>query len=181
MEPDHIYVIPPKKEMIISAGRLLLSERGRDHDLSLPIDVFFKSLAQDCGPRAVAVVLSGGGSDGSRGARAVHDASGMVIVQDEESAQFDGMPRTVRDAGIADCTRYRRAHALLSSHLSVWRPATDALPPSAPDILDSNLRTPNAIAEVQRASSESARSWNVVTALRPEDFVEALRAAHEAG
>jgi two-component system CheB/CheR fusion protein len=102
VQPDHIYVIPPKKEMIISAGRLLLSERGRDHDLSLPIDVFFKSLAQDCGPRAVAVVLSGGGSDGSRGARAVHDASGMVIVQDEESAQFDGMPRTVRDAGIAD-------------------------------------------------------------------------------
>jgi two-component system CheB/CheR fusion protein len=102
VEANHVYVIPPKTEMIISAGRLLLSERERDQDLSLPIDVFFKSLAQDCGPRAVAVVLSGGGSDGSRGARAVHDAAGLVIVQDEESAQFDGMPRAVREAGFAD-------------------------------------------------------------------------------
>jgi two-component system CheB/CheR fusion protein len=101
-QADHIYLIPPKKEMIISAGRLLLSERARDHDLSLPIDVFFKSLARDAGPRAVAVILSGGGSDGSRGVRAVHDAGGLVIVQDEESAQFDGMPRTARDVGVAD-------------------------------------------------------------------------------
>jgi two-component system CheB/CheR fusion protein len=99
---NHIYVIPPKQEMIISGGHLLLSERGRDQDLSLPIDVFFKSLAQDCGKRSVAVVLSGGGSDGSRGARAVHEAGGMVIAQDEATAQFDAMPRAVRDAGIAD-------------------------------------------------------------------------------
>lgn len=102
VQADHIYLIPPKKEMIIGAGRLLLSERAREQDLSLPIDVFFKSLARDAGPRAVAVVLSGGGSDGSRGIRAVHDAGGLVIVQDEESAQFDGMPRTARDAGVAD-------------------------------------------------------------------------------
>jgi two-component system CheB/CheR fusion protein len=99
---DHIYVIPPRQEMIISGGHLLLSERERDQDLSLPIDVFFKSLAQDCGRHSVAVVLSGGGSDGSRGARAVHEAGGLVIVQDEATAQFDTMPRTVRDSGIAD-------------------------------------------------------------------------------
>ncbi len=101
--PDHVYLIPPKKEMIISGGRLLLSERDRQqHELSLPIDVFFRSLAQDCGRRAIAVVLSGGGSDGSRGIRAVHDAGGLVVVQDTESAQFDGMPKTARDAGVAD-------------------------------------------------------------------------------
>ncbi len=100
---DHVYLIPPKKEMIISGGRLLLSERDRlQHELSLPIDVFFRSLAQDCGRRAVAVVLSGGGSDGSRGIRDVHEAGGKVLVQDVESAQFDGMPRTARDAGVAD-------------------------------------------------------------------------------
>jgi two-component system CheB/CheR fusion protein len=102
VEPDHIYLIPPKKEMIISGGRLLLSERDREQELSLPIDVFFRSLAQDCGPRAIAVVLSGGGSDGSRGIRAVHEAGGLVIVQDVESAQFDGMPKTAREAGVAD-------------------------------------------------------------------------------
>lgn len=102
VEADHVYLIPPKKEMIISDGRLLLSERDREQELSLPIDVFFRSLAEDCGTRAIAVVLSGGGSDGSRGIRAVHDAGGLVVVQDEGSAQFDGMPKTARDAGVAD-------------------------------------------------------------------------------
>ena len=101
VEADHVYLIPPKKEMIISGGRLLLSERDRQQELTLPIDVFFRSLAQDCGKRAVAIVLSGGGSDGSRGIRAVHEAGGLVIVQDIESAQFDGMPKTARDAGVA--------------------------------------------------------------------------------
>src|ERR1041385_9138814 len=54
VEPDHVYLIPPKKEMIISGGRLLLSERDRQQELALPIDVFFRSLAQDCGANAVA-------------------------------------------------------------------------------------------------------------------------------
>ncbi len=103
VEVDHVYLIPPKKEMIISDGRLLLSERDRDQELSLPIDVFFRSLAEDCGARAIAVVLSGGGSDGSRGIRAVHEAGGLVVVQDVDSAQFDGLPKTARDAGVADC------------------------------------------------------------------------------
>src|SRR6188768_2349626 len=102
VEADHIYLIPPKKEMIISGGRLLLSERDRDQELTLPIDVFFRSLAQDCAGRAIAVVLSGGGSDGSRGIRAVHEAGGLVVIQDVESAQFDGMPKTAREAGVAD-------------------------------------------------------------------------------
>ena len=102
VEGDHIYLIPPKKEMIISGGRLLLSERDRDQELTLPIDVFFRSLAQDCAGRAIAVVLSGGGSDGSRGIRAVHEAGGLVVIQDVESAQFDGMPKTAREAGVAD-------------------------------------------------------------------------------
>jgi len=100
VEPDHVYLLPPKKELIISQGRLLLSERQQE--LSLPIDVFFRSLARDCGQRAVAIVLSGGGSDGSRGAREVREHGGLVIVQDVDSAQFDGMPKTALDAGVAD-------------------------------------------------------------------------------
>jgi two-component system CheB/CheR fusion protein len=101
VEAGHVYLIPPKKEMIISGGRLLLSERDRQQELTLPIDVFFRSLAQDCGARAVAIVLSGGGSDGSRGIRDIHDAGGLVIIQDTESAQFDGMPKAARDAGVS--------------------------------------------------------------------------------
>jgi two-component system CheB/CheR fusion protein len=101
VEADHVYLIPPKMEMIISGGRLLLSERGPQPELNLPIDVFFRSLARDCGARAVAIVLSGGGTDGSRGIRDVRDAGGLVIVQDTGSAQFDGMPKTAAEAGVA--------------------------------------------------------------------------------
>src|SRR5688572_15013657 len=104
VEPDHVYLIPAKKEMIISGGRLLLSERNRQQELTLPIDMFFRSLAQDCGDRAVAIVLSGGGSDGSRGICHVHDAGGLVLAQDLESAQFDGMPKAAIETGVVDET-----------------------------------------------------------------------------
>jgi two-component system CheB/CheR fusion protein len=101
VESDHVYLIPPNKEMIIANGRLLLSEREQKLELSLPIDVFFRSLAQDCGERAIGIVLSGGGSDGSRGILDIHEAGGVVLVQDGTTAQFDGMPRTARDVGVA--------------------------------------------------------------------------------
>ena len=104
VEADHIYLIPAKKEMIVSGGRLLLSERGPQQELTLPIDVFFRSLAQDYGSRAVAIVLSGGGSDGSRGITHVHETGGVVLVQDLESAQFDGMPKAAIETGIVDHT-----------------------------------------------------------------------------
>ncbi len=101
VEANHVYLIPSKKEMIISEGRLLLSDRSVQKELTLPIDVFFRSLAQDCGSRAVAIVLSGGGSDGSRGIRDIREAGGLVIVQDTHSAQFDGMPKTALESGVA--------------------------------------------------------------------------------
>jgi two-component system, chemotaxis family, CheB/CheR fusion protein len=101
VEADHVYLIPPRMEMIISGGRLLLSERGRQPELSLPIDTFFRSLARDCGERAIGIVLSGGGSDGSRGIRDIREAGGLVLVQDTDTAQFDGMPKTAREAGVA--------------------------------------------------------------------------------
>src|SRR6185369_7328093 len=102
VEPYHIYLMPPKNEMIVSDGRLLLTERDPSKGLSLPIDSFFRSLAEDVGTRAIAVVLSGTGSDGSRGIRAVHEAGGLVIAQTESSAKFDGMPRSAVDTGIVD-------------------------------------------------------------------------------
>ncbi|NUP08094.1 MAG: response regulator [Polyangiaceae bacterium] len=102
VEADHIYLIPPKKEMIISGGRLLLSDKGTSAELTLPIDIFFRSLAQDAGPRAIGVILSGAGSDGARGIRDIHEAGGFVVCQDEESAAFDGMPRSALDTGVVD-------------------------------------------------------------------------------
>ncbi len=129
VEPGHIYLIPPKKEMIISGGRLLLSERDRQHELTLPIDVFFRSLAQDCGALAIAIVLSGTGSDGSRGICDVHEAGGLVVVQDLASAQFDGMPRTALDTGIADwIVPPQQMPPILERHQRLAR----AQPPTSP-------------------------------------------------
>ncbi len=102
VEPNAIYLIPPRKEMIISEGKLLLKDKDPEHGLTLPIDQFFRSLAQDCGDRSIGIILSGTGSDGSRGIRAIHDAGGMVIVQDEETAKFDGMPKSAMATGIVD-------------------------------------------------------------------------------
>ena len=102
VEPNSIYLIPPKKEMIISGGRLLLTDKDPTQALPLPIDVFFRSLAQDAGNRAIGVVLSGTGSDGSRGIRAIHEAGGLVFVQAPETAKFDGMPKSALDTGVVD-------------------------------------------------------------------------------
>lgn len=100
--PNAIYLMPPKTEMIISGGKLLLTEKEPSNSLSLPIDLFFRSLAEDIGPRAVGIVLSGTGSDGSRGIRAIHEAGGLVIAQSEETSKFDGMPRSAIETGMVD-------------------------------------------------------------------------------
>ena len=102
VQPDRVYLIPAKTEMIISSGRLLLSAKDPSKSLSLPIDTFLRSLAQEMGPRAAAVILSGTGSDGSRGISDIHSAGGMVIVQDAESAKFDGMPKSALATGVVD-------------------------------------------------------------------------------
>jgi two-component system CheB/CheR fusion protein len=102
IEPDAIYLIPPKKEMIVADGKLLLTDKDPAQGLSLPIDTFLRSLAHEYGQRAIAIILSGTGSDGSRGVRAIHDAGGLVIVQDEVTANFDGMPRSAIDTGVVD-------------------------------------------------------------------------------
>jgi len=102
IEANSIYLIPPKKEMIVSGGKLLLTDKDPSQGLSLPIDTFLRSLANDFGQHAIAVILSGTGSDGSRGIRAIHEAGGFVVVQDEATANFDGMPRSAIETGVAD-------------------------------------------------------------------------------
>ncbi|MGV3483175.1 MAG: chemotaxis protein CheB, partial [Planctomycetaceae bacterium] len=102
VKPDCIYLIPAKMEMVISEGKLLLTERSSERGFSHPIDQFFRSLAGDKGRMAIGVVLSGTGTDGSRGVRDIHDAGGLVITQDEASAKFDGMPISAQATGMVD-------------------------------------------------------------------------------
>lgn len=102
VEADTIYLMPRRKEMIVSGGRLHLTDKDLSSGLTLPIDHFFRSLAQDYGWRSAAIVLSGSGSDGSRGIVDVHEASGLVLCENEQSAKFDGMPLSAQETGVVD-------------------------------------------------------------------------------
>jgi two-component system CheB/CheR fusion protein len=101
IQPDHVYVIPPGKCVKTCRGKLLLfdPEKRAPH---LPIDQFFRSLAEDCGELAIGIALSGTGSDGTLGVRAIKEAGGTVMVQDEGSAKFSGMPDSAGATGLAD-------------------------------------------------------------------------------
>lgn len=102
VEGGHIYVIPPKKSLTISKGRLVVTDLPEMRTLVLPIDVFFRSLASAYEDKAIGVILSGTGSDGTLGARELKGAGSMVVVQKPETARFDGMPRNAIATGVID-------------------------------------------------------------------------------
>ena len=102
VQPECVYVIPPNKDMSILHGVLHLLEPAAPRGLRLPIDFFLRALAQDQRERSIGVILSGMGSDGTLGLRAIKEKAGVVLVQDPATAKFDGMPRSAIDAGLAD-------------------------------------------------------------------------------
>ena len=102
VEADHVYVIPPNKDLSILHGVLHLLEPTAPRGLRLPIDFFFRSLADDRQERGLGVILSGMGSDGTLGLRAIKEKAGAAFVQAPASAKFDSMPRAVIEAGLAD-------------------------------------------------------------------------------
>ena len=99
--PNHVYTAPSDQLLTLRRGRLRLTPRPEQGHLWLPIDRFFESLADDAGARAIGVVLSGAGSDGAIGAKAIAAAGGMVLVQEPASAGNDGMPRSAIATGCA--------------------------------------------------------------------------------
>ncbi|MGB3725696.1 MAG: chemotaxis protein CheB [Glaciecola sp.] len=101
-ERNTIYLLPPKKNVIVAQGELILTDKSPDSGLNLPIDVFFRSLAEDQQHRAIGIILSGTGSDGSRGVKALKEAGALVIAQEPDSAKFDGMPNSAINTGIVD-------------------------------------------------------------------------------
>jgi chemotaxis response regulator CheB len=102
VKPDCVYVIPPNKEMSILHGVLHLFETASGHGLRLPIDYFFRSLAQDQQQSSIGVILSGMGSDGTLGLRDIKEKAGLALAQEPTTAKFDSMPRSVIEAGLAD-------------------------------------------------------------------------------
>jgi two-component system CheB/CheR fusion protein len=102
VEPDHVYVIPPNKSLAMSDGTLLLSNVTSYEARRAPIDIFFRTLADNHDSRAVCVVMSGSGSDGSMGLRRVKEYNGLVLVQDPSEAAFSEMPRNCIATGLVD-------------------------------------------------------------------------------
>src|SRR2546426_381042 len=99
-QPNTVYVQPPNKCVVAKNGALRLVQR--EERLNVGIDHFFESLAEECGSRAIGIVLSGTGSDGTAGLRAIKAAGGLTFAQSEESAKFDAMPRSAIRAGFVD-------------------------------------------------------------------------------
>ncbi|MEI6851218.1 MAG: chemotaxis protein CheB [Bacteroidota bacterium] len=100
--PNRVYVIPPNRSMSILNGALYLFAPTEARGLRLPIDIFFRSLADDQHEKSVGIILSGMGSDGSLGIRAIKEQNGVVLVQQPDNAKYDSMPRSAIEAVIAD-------------------------------------------------------------------------------
>ena len=102
VEPDHLYVIPPASYLSVANGALQLTHHQERHGARLPFDYLLHSLANEYGPRAICVVLSGAGADGSLGLKKIKEMGGFVIVQDIEEAAYDGMPQSAIMTGAVD-------------------------------------------------------------------------------
>ena len=128
LEPNHVYVIPPNKAMTLSDHTLKLRPREDQPGGHMPIDHFMRSLAEEQGTRAVGVILSGFGSDGTLGLAEVQAQGGVTFAQDESSAKHDGMPRSAIAAGYVDYVLppkdIARELARIARHPYVGRPAT---------------------------------------------------------
>ncbi len=102
VKPNNVYVIPPNKSLSILNGALHLFEPVESRGLRLPIDIFFRALADDRQEASIGIILSGMGSDGSLGIKAIKEKNGIVLVQDPSTAKFDGMPHSAINTVTAD-------------------------------------------------------------------------------
>ena len=124
VEPNRVYLIPPGVSLAVAHGKLRLSEAAERYGARKAFDFFLHSLADDCGDQAVCVVLSGTGSDGSEGLKAVKRRGGFVIVQKPSEASFDGMPKSAIQTGQADLILpVAEIPAALVKHISQVRPS----------------------------------------------------------
>jgi len=102
VRPDRVYVIPPNADLAILHGKLQVLEPAAPRGLRMPIDFFLRQLAADQKEKAIGIILSGMGSDGTQGLKAVKEHLGMAMVQDPASAKYDGMPRSAINTGLVD-------------------------------------------------------------------------------
>ena len=134
-----VYIIPPNRDMTILHGKLQLSVPDKPHAKSLPIDRFLRSLAEDQGENAMGIILSGTGSDGTLGLRAIVGAGGISLVQEPTTAKYDGMPSSAIKAGYANhVLAVEKMPDMIISSARI-RGFTQAMQP-APAVVSSMLR-----------------------------------------
>ena len=143
VQPNCAYIIPPNRDMALLNGTLQLMEPTVPRGHRLPIDFFFRSLAQDQHERAIGIVLSGTGSDGTLGVRAIKGEGGMVMAQNPESTEYDGMPRSAIATGLVD---YQLPPAEMSAHLQTYAARAFANPPQP--IAISSFKTENLLKKI---------------------------------
>ena len=102
VQPGKVYIIPPNNLVLLDKDKLVLKEMEKKQGINLPIDVFFRSMKDDIGEKSVAVILSGTGSDGTLGIKEVKEAGGLTIVQQPDTAEYDGMPTSAIRTGLID-------------------------------------------------------------------------------
>ena len=102
VEPNHVYVIPPGKQLEMTNGHLILSDLGRTPGKRVAVDLFFRTLADTHGPKSCAIVLSGSDSDGAIGVKRIKEMGGLTVAEDPNEAQFDSMPRAAIATGMVD-------------------------------------------------------------------------------
>ena len=150
IEPDCVYIIPPNKDMSLFHGVLQLFEPTKPHGLRLPIDFLFRSLADDLKQQAIGVILSGMGSDGTLGLKAIKEGGGVIFAQDPTQAKFNGMPKSAIDTGLVDIVlpveelplriiAYQKHKALVSS--------------SEPDLIDKDRNSYEKIINLLRLAT----------------------------
>ena len=131
VRPNHVYIIPPNKDMSIMHGTLQLLVPSRPRGQRLPIDFFFRHLALDQKERSIGIIFSGMGSDGTLGLKAIKDNLGTVMVQDLSSAKYDGMPQSAINTGMVDFTASANdLPAKLLGYVNHYYKITRELPPA---------------------------------------------------
>jgi len=161
IEPNCVYVIPPNMHLIVHNGRLQLSEQQQPTGRRIVIDLFFRSLSQAYGPRAVAIVLSGTDSDGAIGIKHIKEQGGLTIAQDPSEAEFNSMPRSAIATGMIDwvlpvAAMPARLCDLLSNEEKLHVPPEEPEESGNGQGRDKNSGGPLTVPQVRDDSDESA-------------------------
>lgn len=179
LQPNHVFLLPPGKTMTLEHDMLMLEDKP-PYGLSLPIDIFFTSLSEVFERFAVAIVLSGTGSDGTRGSVAINAQGGLLLAQLPEDAKFDGMPRSVIATGLVDDKLTAAGIAeRLNQYIAGKR---DHTPIKLPALQESDERA-NALEKLMHVLHQSSginfREYKLATVLRRVERRMQFKHIHE--